>query len=68
MVIIYAIGSIIGAIATAILLGQHSLILAALMAPFGGSLTAGVVAAFVFALRSLPSSEPKRIPPGVVWC
>jgi branched-subunit amino acid transport protein len=68
MTIIYMVAAIIGAIITASLLGQHSLIWGALAAPFGGTFVAGATAVLVHAMRGLSSSEPEIIPPGVIWC
>jgi hypothetical protein len=68
MVIIYMVAAIAGAIITASLLGQHSLTLGTLAAPFGGSLVAGATAVLVYAMHGLSSSEPEVVPPGVVWC
>ncbi len=68
MVIIYMVAAIIGATITASLLGQHSLILGVLAAPFGGSLVAGATAMLVFAMHGVSSSKPETVPPGIVWC
>ncbi len=68
MVIIYMVTAIIGALITASLLGQHSLTLGALAAPFGGSLVAGATAVLICAMHGCSSSEPEVVPPGVVWC
>ncbi len=68
MIIIYMVAAFIGAISTALLLGQHSLILGVLTPPFGGTFVAGATAVLVYAMRGSSSSEPEVIPPGVVWC
>jgi hypothetical protein len=68
MVIIYMAAAMSGAIITASLLGQHSLILGALAAPFGGSLFAGATAVLVYAMHGWSPSEPEIVPPGIVWC
>ncbi len=68
MTIIYMVAAIIGAIITASLLGQHSLILGAVAAPFGGTFVAGATAVLVYAMQGLSSFEPEVVPPGIVWC
>ena len=64
MFVIYLAASVIGGAATAVLMGQHGLLIGLLMAPLGGSLFA--LAATLIALRR--SRKPRPIPPDVVWC
>ncbi len=68
MIITYMAAAIVGSVITVTLVGLYSLTLGVLVAPFGASLVAGTAALLVFAMRSLPASEPEAIPPGVVWC
>ncbi len=68
MVIVYSAVSLIGGLATAMIVGQHNLPLGMLAAPFGGSLSAAAAAALVFGKASSLARDPEAVPPGVVWC
>jgi hypothetical protein len=67
MIIFYSAVSLLGAVVTALLLGQHSLMLGLMAAPFGGSLSAAAAALILFR-RSSPHLSRRTVPPGVVWC
>ena len=68
MVIVYSTVSLLGGLITAMTVGQHSLPLGILTAPFGGSLSAVAAAALVFGKASSLAREQEAVPPGVVWC
>jgi hypothetical protein len=68
MVIVYSTVSLLGGLITAMIVGQHSLPLGILAAPFGGSLSAVAAAALVFGKGGSPAREREVVPAGVVWC
>jgi hypothetical protein len=68
MVVFYSAASLFGALVTALLIGQHNLMLGLMAAPFGGSLSAAAAAALILFRRSSPPLKRKTVPPAVVWC
>jgi hypothetical protein len=68
MLLLYSAADLLGALVTALLLGQHSVLLGLMAAPFGGSLSIAAAAALILLRGGSPHLERKTVPPGVVWC